>query len=177
MNETFVTVQGRLVADPERKVGGAGTPFTVFRIASTVRRPARNGGYEDGGTSFYSVVAFRALAANAARSLKKGDPVVVMGRQRINEFVRQDDSRGTSVEIDARAIGHDLTFGTTEFAKVVAGQYTDDEDRMGNSEVQDAIRSQSEQSEGERAGNAFDPSTDDYVVNGASGSASAERVA
>lgn len=168
MNETFVTVQGRLVADPERRVGSTGTPFTVFRVASTVRRPARGGGYEDGGTSFYSVVAFRALGANVARSLHKGDPVLVMGRQRVNEFVRSDESRGTSVEIDARAIGHDLTFGTTEFAKVVQGQYADDDDRLGTTEVQDRIRAVQESGDSSDPGSGFNAATDDYVLAGQS---------
>ena len=38
MNETNVTVVGRVVADPEHRQTRAGLQFTTFRVASTVRR-------------------------------------------------------------------------------------------------------------------------------------------
>jgi single-strand DNA-binding protein len=169
MNETYVTVQGRLVADPDHRVGRTGTPFTVFRVASTARRPARNGGFEDGSTNFFNVTAFRALGANAARSLKQGDPVIVTGRLKINQFVRADDSHGTSVDIDARSIGHDLLFGTTEFTKVVQPQYGDENDRLGAPEVRDALREVEQHGGPEQHDAEFDPATDEYVVAGATG--------
>ncbi len=122
MNESYVTVQGRLVADPELRETKTGIPVAVFRVATTVRRPAPGGGYQDGPTSFFNVSAFRALGVNVRHSLHKGEPVTVYGRLRINQFTRADGSHGTTAEIDAYAVGHDLSFGTTRFVRVTRPQ-------------------------------------------------------
>ncbi|UUZ43885.1 single-stranded DNA-binding protein [Janibacter limosus] len=84
MNETVITVCGRVVADPEHRSTGAGTQFTTFRVASTVRRRNREGVFVDGPTSFYNVAAYRSVGMNSHTSLRKGDPVVVYGRLTIN---------------------------------------------------------------------------------------------
>ena len=143
MNEIYTTVQGRLVAAPESRMTRGGVPFAAFRLASTVRRPnPQTRDYEDGPTSFFSVTAFRTLGANVAGSLKKGDPVVVYGRMRVNQWMRKDDTPATSVEIDAYTVGHDLCWGTTELAKVSRGQ-VDRADRLSDEAVQ-AVHAQFE---------------------------------
>lgn len=179
MNESYITVTGRVVADPESRTTRQGVPFAAFRLASTVRRlNPRTRDYEDGGTSFYNVTAFRSLGANVANSLKKGEPVVVYGRLRVNQWLRQDNSHATSVEIDAYNIGHDLSWGTTSLTRVSRAQL-DTQDRMADEGVQDALAAL----EGERpiAAEDFasydpgdlaarrspaghDPETDDYEV-------------
>jgi len=139
MNESYITVVGRVVADPQSRTTRTGVPFAAFRLASTVRRVNRETGqYEDGGTSFYNVSAFRALGANVANSLKKGEPVVVHGRLRVNQWMRADNSHATSVEIDAYSVGHDLSWGTTELRRVARAQL-DQHDRMADDGVQDAM--------------------------------------
>jgi single-strand DNA-binding protein len=137
VNEIYVTVAGRLVADPEsRTTKGGGVPFAAFRLASTVRRVNRQTGeFEDAATSFVNVTAFRSLGANLANSLRKGDPVVVHGRMRVNQWLRADDTPATSVEIDAYNVGHDLSYGTTSFTKVTRAQ-VDRTDRMSDDNVQ-----------------------------------------
>lgn len=119
MNETNVTIVGRVVADPEHRETRAGLQFTTFRVASTVRRRSKEGVYVDAGTSFYNVAAYRSLGMNAHASIRKGDPVVVHGRQQVNTWQRSDGSWGSSVEVEALTLGHDLTFGTTSYAKAV----------------------------------------------------------
>lgn len=121
MNETEVTVGGRVVADPEHRTTRGGVQFTTFRIASTVRRRTREGVWVDGPTSFYNVATYRALGANSHESLGKGDPVVVHGRLTINDWQRSDNSWGSSADIEALSVGHDLTYGTTEYSKASRG--------------------------------------------------------
>ena len=137
MNEIYVTVAGRLVADPEsRTTKSGGVPFAAFRLASTVRRVNRETGeFEDAATSFVNVTAFRSLGANLANSLSKGDPVIVYGRMRVNQWMRADDTPATSVEIDAYNVGYDLSYGTTSFTKVTRAQ-VDRTDRMSDDNVQ-----------------------------------------
>lgn len=125
MNETEITVCGRVVADPEHRSTKSGRQFTTFRVASTVRRRNKEGVFVDGPTSFYNVAAFRSVGMNVHASLRKGDPVLVHGRLTINTWQRSDDSWGSSPEIEAITVGHDLTFGTTEYVK--AGRTPADE--------------------------------------------------
>ena len=91
MNESYVTVVGNVVADPIERTTRSGGPFTTFRIASTPRYRTSDGRYADGSTSFYGVCAFNVLAANAAKSLQKGQPVIVQGRLRVNEWRDERD--------------------------------------------------------------------------------------
>jgi single-strand DNA-binding protein len=137
MNETYVTVSGNVVGDPVARLTKADVPFVTFRVASNVRRVNfKTGEYIDAGTNFVNVTAFRALGINLANSLKKGEPVIVYGRMRINQWVNGEKS-GTTVEIDAYNVGHDLTWGQTTFTKVVKPQLNQN-DRMADAEVQDA---------------------------------------
>ena len=124
MNETYVTIRGRLVADPTARTTRTGAPMTTFRIASSVRRPVQGqpGAWEDADTTFYDVVTYKALAANAGVSLRKGHPVSVHGRQHVNSFQKDDGSTWWAVEVVADAVGHDLSYGTTAFSRVGRGQ-------------------------------------------------------
>lgn len=124
MNETYVTIRGRLVADPTVRTTRTGAPMTSFRIASSVRRPVQGqpGAWEDAGTTFYDVVTYKALAANAGVSLRKGHPVSVHGRQHVNSWQKDDGTTWWAVEVVADAVGHDLSYGTTAFSRVGRGQ-------------------------------------------------------
>jgi single-strand DNA-binding protein len=137
MNETYVTISGNVVGDPVARATKANVPFVTFRVASNVRRvDFKTGEYIDAGTNFVNVTAFRSLGVNLANSLKKGEPVLVYGRMRINQWVNGDRS-GTTVEIDAYNVGHDLTWGQTQYVKVAKPQLNQS-DRMADQEVQDA---------------------------------------
>ncbi len=117
MNESFVTVVGNLVADPQARSTKAGKPFTTFRLASTTRRRQGNGEFVDGNTNYVNVVAFNALGANVAASLHKGEPAIVYGRLRVNQWATEGGQNMTSVEVDAYNVGHDLTRGQAAFQR------------------------------------------------------------
>ena len=112
MNENYVTVVGNVVAPPVERRTRNGGPFTTFRVASTPRYRSGDGRYVDGPTSFYGVCAFNALAANVARSVQKGQPVIVHGRLRVTEWRDERDQPRTSVEIDASHVGPDLAWAS-----------------------------------------------------------------
>jgi single-strand DNA-binding protein len=112
-----ITITGNVATEPEHKRTSAGVAITTFRVASGLRRFDRaSGAWVDAGRNFYTVSAFRSLADHAFQSLRKGDRVLLTGRLRIREW-ESGDRRGTAVEIDADAIGHDLLWGTTTFVK------------------------------------------------------------
>lgn len=117
MNETTLTVCGNVVADPRHVVTGDGLPITSFRLASTARRFDRaRGEWLDGETTFVGVSCFRSAAVHAADSLRKGERVLVHGRLRVRPWQNEERS-GTSVEIEALALGHDLAFGRSSFVR------------------------------------------------------------
>lgn len=111
----LVTIVGRVATDPTQSQTGGGVPVTNFRLASTHRRfdPATKE-WTDAGTNWFSVAAFRSLGENAKASLRTGDSVIVTGRLKIRNW-ESNGKHGTSVDIDADSIGHDLRWGTTAY--------------------------------------------------------------
>jgi single-strand DNA-binding protein len=141
MNESFVTVVGNVVSDPISRPTKVGRPFASLRIASTTRRwDAEKRAFVDGSTNFLNVVAFNALAANVMTSVKKGHPVVVYGRLRVNQWETEKGEPRTSAEIDAFTIGHDLTRGQVEFTRPPRIQL-DANDRLADPAIQDTFHS------------------------------------
>ena len=65
---------------------------------------------------FVNVTCWRSLATNTSLSITKGDPILVFGRLRIRRW-ENGDRQGTTVEIDAISVGHDLTRGTASFTR------------------------------------------------------------
>jgi single-strand DNA-binding protein len=122
VNETLVTIVGNVASTVTYAQTPAGVPVANFRMATTERRFDRGtGDWVDGETSWVTVVAWRWLATNLVSSVNKGDPVVVSGRLRVREW-GEEDRRRTSVEIDARSVGHDLSRGTSAFRWAVRGR-------------------------------------------------------
>jgi single-strand DNA-binding protein len=113
----LITVTGVVGSDPRHTVTNQGLAITSFRLASTRRYFDRaKGSWEDGETNWFTVATFRNLAVNAARSLRKGERVVVRGRLRLRAWDTGEKS-GLAVEIEADAVGHDLTWGTADWRK------------------------------------------------------------
>ncbi|MFF8449288.1 single-stranded DNA-binding protein [Streptomyces leeuwenhoekii] len=116
MNETMICAVGNVATHPVYRELASG-PSARFRLAVTSRYWDREkSAWTDGHTNFFTVWAHRQLAANAAASLAVGDPVMVQGRLKVRTDVREGQSR-TSADIDAVAIGHDLTRGTSAFRR------------------------------------------------------------
>jgi single-strand DNA-binding protein len=114
-----ITTTGLIATTPRHLVTQDGLPITSFRLASSTRRFDRNQNkWIDGETNWYTVTAFRQLAINAAGSLNKGDRIVVTGTLRIRDW-DNGERAGTSVEIEATAVGHDLTWGSSVFTRTV----------------------------------------------------------
>ncbi|GHC50319.1 single-stranded DNA-binding protein [Streptomyces cinnamoneus] len=118
MNETLVTVVGNVATPPDFREAANGAAVSRFRLAATVRRWDRERAeWTDAYTSFYTVWAWRALAANVVGSVTVGEPLIVQGKLRIQEQEREG-KRWLSADIDALSIGHDLARGTSAFRRV-----------------------------------------------------------
>lgn len=135
-NGLMVTVVGWAASTP-REVTGDGVPYTSFRVATTPRRyDTRQGAWTDGRTEWITVKAFRDVAFNVAASVRKGDPLVVHGRLRTQEWVSENGPR-TDLVLDASALGHDLSRGRGSFARSVHVGQSAGSDVTAAGEVED----------------------------------------
>ena len=113
-----LAVRGLIATTPRHIVSGDGLDIVSFRLVSASRRfDAESGSWKDDQTNWFTVSAFRKLAVNSANSLKKGDRIMALGRLKIRDRDNGERS-GTSVEIDADAIGLDLNFAQGEEPRV-----------------------------------------------------------
>lgn len=118
MNDTLVTLVGNAATRVEYRETATGG-VARFRLAVTSRRFDRQkNAWVDGHSSFYTVWAWRTLGLNLASSVAVGEPLVVHGRLRVRDE-DQDGQRRFSADVEATAVGHDLTRGTSAFRRVV----------------------------------------------------------
>lgn len=121
MNEVAIDISGTVVTDPVLRRTKGGDAFLTFRMAVNERRwNSQENAWSDGESQYFSVTAFRTLAGNAYHSIAKGQHVMVSGRLRLSQYVAQDGSKRTSVQIDAHDIGASHKFGQTAFTKCSA---------------------------------------------------------
>ena len=101
-------------------------------MASTPRRyQRRTDSWEDGDTQWYAVNAWRALAENCDRSLRRGDPVVVHGKLSAHVWTNKAGLEVTTFEIEAAFVGHDLNRGTSAFERRKPAAAADRRGRRG----------------------------------------------
>jgi len=113
MFETNVTVIGRVVTPPTRHRFANGDQKTTFRLMAVERRYNRETGeWGDGDRLFVGVNCWRRLADGVVTSVVKGDNVVVAGRLYVRQYQTDSGDRRDSYELDARAVGPDLSWCT-----------------------------------------------------------------
>jgi single-strand DNA-binding protein len=121
MADTNVSIVGNLTDDPELRFTPGGSAVANFRLAVTPRR-LDGGEWKDGETSFFRVVAWRALAEHVAESLTKGDRVMVIGSLRTNSWETPQGERRSVVEVQADEVGPSLKWAVAKPAKPAGGQ-------------------------------------------------------
>lgn len=125
-----IALTGLVATTPRHLITQEGLPITSFRMASSTRRFDRhNNRWIDGETNWYTITSFRQLAINVSESINKGDRIMVTGKLRVRDWDNGERS-GTSVEIDADAIGHDLSWGTGTFVRTILVRETTPEDEL-----------------------------------------------
>ncbi|MBX3100229.1 MAG: single-stranded DNA-binding protein [Salinibacterium sp.] len=118
--QDIITITGLVATDPRHIVTSEGLSITSFRLASAQRRFDRSQErWIDGETNWYTITSFRQLALNCASSILKGQRVLITGRLRIREW-DNGERVGTTIDIEAEAVGHDLAWGTATFSRSIA---------------------------------------------------------
>jgi single-strand DNA-binding protein len=116
VNDTRIHVVGNVVDVPRHNRTSNGS-VTNFRMASTSRRwDDETKGFVDGATLWIDVACWGELGGNVARSVSKGDPVLVVGNL-LTESWDSDAGRRSSNRIKATAVGLNLARGWSDFKR------------------------------------------------------------
>ncbi|MFG1720905.1 single-stranded DNA-binding protein [Micromonospora chalcea] len=132
MFDTYVTIVGNVLTAPEwRRTTQSGTLVANFKVASTARRLDRDSGrWVDGNSLRVRVNCWRRLAEGVASSVAVGDPVIVAGRLYTRDWTDESGTHRTLYELEAVAVGHDLSRGRARFLR--------NQPRAATSTVEDA---------------------------------------
>ncbi|MFI7429814.1 single-stranded DNA-binding protein [Micromonospora sp. NPDC049836] len=119
MFDTYVTIVGNVLTAPEwRRTTQSNTLVANFKVASTARRLDRDSGrWVDGNSLRVRVNCWRKLAEGVAASVAVGDPVVVAGRLYTRDWTDDAGNHRTLYELEAVAVGHDLSRGRGRFVR------------------------------------------------------------
>ena len=119
MNKVFLI--GNLTRDPELSTTNSG--ISVCRISIAVSRRFANA---DGSreTDFFNVVAWRAIAENCAKYLKKGSKIAVMGSIQNRSYEGTDGTKRYTTDITAEEIEFLSTKGD-ETAGIAGGMHSE----------------------------------------------------
>ncbi|EFA22605.1 single-stranded DNA-binding protein [Bifidobacterium gallicum] len=117
LQQALVTINGFLGSDVQEFGNEPSHSGSMFRLGSTRRYQDKSGEWRNLPTTWITVKAFRTLGQNAAMSLRKGDPVVVTGLLSTENWQGPDGSGRSRMVLDAQIIGHDLSFGISNFKR------------------------------------------------------------
>lgn len=140
-NEITVTVRGFCGTTAKLNEAPGRRPWAQFRLASTPSFRNPEGGWRDGETTWLTVKTFGDLARNVGKSVRKSDPVIVVGRLRTERWRTEDGVERESMVLVADAVGPDLALGRSDFTRVTyrAGEQADqeagDEPRPGGADA------------------------------------------
>lgn len=81
-------VAGKLIADPDKRIGASGKPFTLARMAA----------HDGEASAVVSLIAFGAAAAQLA-ALSKGDALAVNGPAKVVTWQAKDGTKHASLSV------------------------------------------------------------------------------
>ena len=134
MSATEITVIGNVVTSPARNRTQNGS-VTNFRVAATERRfDSAKQEWGDGPTFFVDVECWGELGGNVAHSISKGDPVVVVGAIRTDEW-ESDQGRRSRPQIRAEAVAPNLARGVADFRKTQRTAQSEPQEAEGSADI------------------------------------------
>ncbi len=116
MSSTTITLVGNLTREPILRHTSNGTAVAELGLAVNRRWRADDAWQEQ--TSFFTVIAWRALAENVVASLHRGDLVVVHGRVEQRTWTTDEGGKRTTMEVVADEIAPSLRWATATIERV-----------------------------------------------------------
>ena len=114
-----VALVGNITDDPELRYTQSGAALANFTVAVS-HRSKHNGEWQDVNDGFFRCTAWRSVAENAAKSLRKGARVFVAGKLVQRTWKDKDGNKRQTVEVQVTNVGPDLQFATAEVEKSAA---------------------------------------------------------
>lgn len=141
--ETYLTIKGRLTADPELRYAQSGSAVTNFTVAVRAQKFDKQANeWKDQPTKFWRCSAWDqgklVRAQNIANLTKKSDNVIVYGELVTREYETKEGEKRSVDEIRVESIGKDLTFHGQAFAANEAPEQQDGGNWGGNAPAQSA---------------------------------------
>lgn len=115
MSNTY-TATGLVATTPRHLITAEGLAITSFRLACAVKKYNHTSKTWSDETNWLTITSFETLAKNTATSISKGDRIVVSGRLYVRDW-DNGERTGTSVELEAETIAHDLVWGSSTFVR------------------------------------------------------------
>lgn len=100
-----ITIDGRLVADPELRFTQSGKAVCSMRVAASDSKKDDNDQWQTTEQIFIGVSLWEAEAEAAAETFQKGDQVIVTGRIYQREYEASNGEKGTSLELKFPSVG------------------------------------------------------------------------
>ncbi len=118
--QDLMILRGRVASDValHRSAEEDTKPFARFRMAVPRARRRDDGQWEDGEPSWFTVKTWGVLAEHSQLSLRRGAPIVVVGRPAAQYWINKDGEAQGDIAIHAVTIGHDLVFGVASFSRL-----------------------------------------------------------
>lgn len=113
---TNVTYIGNATADAELRYTQTGVAVASINLAVNTRSK-RGDEYIDDPTLFIRVTAWKDTAENVGQSIRKGDRLIVVGRQKQTEYTTRDGDTRQQLEVTADEIGPSLRWATASAQK------------------------------------------------------------
>lgn len=121
-----VSISGLVATTPRYIETAEGKKILSFRLASsqeTFDPTTKEFRYDL--TNWYTITGFDNVATNGRDSIDKGDRITLSGLLQIRDW-DNGERTGTSVEVIAEHMGHDLAYGTTKFERTVITRQVDE---------------------------------------------------
>ena len=118
---TYVTLVGRLGADPEMRFTQGGKSIASFSLVTSKSTKRPDGTWDESETTWYRVEAWEGFAENIVESLRKGMQVIVVGRQFMDTYTAKDGTERQTLKVAAYSVGPDLKRGVFQKVEMAGG--------------------------------------------------------
>lgn len=108
----LVTLECRVVADPDLRYSPSGVAVVKFRTVASSRKKTESGEWVDDKTLWMSVTCFKKLAENVVESIEKGDLVTVVGRLQTDEWEDKEGQKRSQTTMIADSVAVSLAWRT-----------------------------------------------------------------
>jgi len=134
-----VTVIGNLASDPELRFTKDGKAVCTFTVISSTSKKNLAGEWESIDSTPWRVTAWDKIGEHTSESLTKGSPVIVYGKAILENWEKEDGTKGTTLKITAYNVGVDLKRDPVKILKGQGKPASAPVNDVWASEVQDDI--------------------------------------